>query len=215
MNKHESSINQYIFPFLKKSIGINLQSKKVTVASNSPFKSDEIEIDLHTVDSNSQKTRKFALFWFFSSVLTTLFLITFFSIWFWNPPKSIEYVGLYLFGQMSLLLGVFYSWWKFSVESYSLTIFFNKYTNTVAFTIYNNKPDQENYEQFSNLLKDTIQNCENSRNVQLILQNIPTHILVEEFSSSYLNELVKRGVDVEALLYFLQKRLTNWQQTIQ
>jgi hypothetical protein len=215
MTKQQLTIDQQIFHFIKRAITIDIQSRKVKIQSQSLFKSEEVEIDLYSLDSNVQRTRNFALFRFLFSIFITIYFFACASAWIWSPPKSVEEIAFYLFGQGVLLLGAIYSWWKFFIGSYSLTFFYNKYTNNVAFSFFNDKPDKQHYEQFIHTLKEIISKCENTRNLQSILNNIPTHILIEEFSSSYLDELVKRGIDVGSLLCFLQKRVSHQQQTIQ
>lgn len=211
INKQIFTINQQAFPFIKKSILTDLDNNKIKIKQRSLFKSDEIEIDIDRVNPNIQKIRRLALPWLFISLAISVYLTVCLTAWLWRPPLTLEDFGLYIVGQVALLLVVSMTWLKFFNNSYNLTLFFDRYNNSVAFSLCTNKPDGDQYDNFVETLQKVIVSRDQTRSIQSILSEIPTHILVEEFSSSYIDELSRRGIEVSTLLSFLQKRAVNTQ----
>ena len=86
-------------------------------------------------------------------------------------------------------------------------VFYFRESGRFAFAINVNKPNMKDYESFINDLNATLSEISHKGFIKVALENIPTRILIEEFSASYVKELMNRGVDVQALLAFTQKNI--------
>lgn len=202
-------LEQKAFPFVRKYVALDSTNNKIRINQSVLFKSDELQIDIHRLNPNVQRVKRLALPWLFIAIALSVYLIVCLSAWFWSAPTSTEELTFYIIGQFLLSLGTLAAWWRFFNNSYHLILFFDKYTNTVAFDLISASPTATDCEHFIESVIKHINNWEQTRTLQTLLFEIPTHILVGEFSNTYIDELLKRGVDVNALLCFLQKRTSN------
>ncbi|MEO8402219.1 MAG: hypothetical protein ABI597_10570 [Gammaproteobacteria bacterium] len=205
---NNSSIHQKKFPFIKRTIDIDQNSNKIIISNKSPFKSNQVEIAIDNISENSEKITKKSIGWFLTAFILTGYFIVCLSTWFWNPPKSYDDITLYIIGQSLLLLGTGYLWLKFFNESYNLTLYSDKFTNQISFALYTNNPDKETFSKFIEKLHNAINNTNQRKTINEILASIPTHILVDEFSSSYISELVRREVDISSMMKFITKKVS-------
>lgn len=210
------SINQSKFPYFKQTISLLPQARKVKLMKSSVLASQETEIDFHVIDTNFQKVRQFALRWMI------FFFIT--AALFMGLLKDVAQMRTLLssyasFAPALVLIGLaalyFTCWWKFQTETTHETIVSNRFTGKPLFSIHANLPDSATYEEFVANLKALLRDYQSTQSFQSLLDAIPTHILVEEFSQSYLDELLRRGIDVGSLVAFLQMRALDQERTLQ
>lgn len=203
-------IQQKRWPFFTKTIQLDIENHSLKVSQKSFFKADEIDIDVDTLNANTQKLKHVSWPWFAIATLVTLYTLACISTWFWkSPPSNASDFGFYIFSQIALALASCGSWVKFLTRSFNVTIFVNRYNGMAAVNLLNTKPDPETASHFVDNLKRLIQLREQTRTLHSILQEIPTHVLVDIFSTAYIDQLQTRGIDVSALLSFLQKRIAN------
>jgi hypothetical protein len=200
---------------IKNEVQIDVCQGKVQVKRQFFLKSEEMEFDLHRVKPNTQKIKKWAWGWFLIAFGLTIGMVIALSLGLWSLNLTAKYKAIYLLSQFLWLVVTYSTWWGFLINSFQLTIFFDKYTEAPLFSLFTNKPEEECYRNFIENFKKIIITQEQARSIQTLLHEIPTYILVEEFSSSYLDELSKRGIDVIALLSFLQRKAMNMNGTDQ
>lgn len=78
-----------------------------------------------------------------------------------------------------------------------------------AFSIFRTKPSEKVVEDYVERLKALITDSHKIKTLQNLMNEIPTKVLVDEFSKTYVNELLKRNVDVKSLLTFLKSSLDH------
>ncbi len=210
--KNTLFLKQKTLYLTKKEIEIDVRQAKIKVSNQSPFKTEELMIDIDRVHPNPQKIRKWAFVWLFLAIILSIYFLLSVSAFFIHTPLSFKNYFFSLIRQSTLLIAAFLCGWRYIANSFNLTIFVDRFTNLPLFSLFTNKPEPKSYSEFLELLAKIILNQEQTRTIRSILHDIPTHILIDEFSTSFLEELVRRGLDVNALLSFLQKRALNSQE---
>lgn len=208
MHKNHLVFAQSLFPFIKQELTLDLDKSKVKVQNKSLFKQRETYVDLAEIHENTQRIHHQAVGWLAIAVLLTLGLIIYLAIW--HLGSELPFVTK-IVGASLLSISVIFAWSKFINGSYDLLLYYSKYSNLVLFRVFVNKPSKVDYERFIAKLNEAIADTTKARTLRSIMTNIPTHTLVQEFSISYIEELVHRGIDVSLLLVFLQKRVINGQ----
>lgn len=205
MNKN--SINQKKFPFIKRKVYIDQKRNKISICNQALFSRNEVEIAIESISENSERVQKKSIGWLFTAIVLSGYFLAYFSTWFWNPPTNYGDMAWHIIGQLFLLSTTVYFSWKYFNQSYDLTLYSNKHTDQILFALHKNNPDKDSFSKFTETLHDTIRDSNQRKTINEILANIPTHILVDEFSTSYISELFSRDVDISSMLIFLTKKV--------
>lgn len=203
-----ASIMQKIFPFSQKHFHLDAKKGKLHIVKRTLFKKNAFDIDLYTINTNVEKAKKYAIFWLLFAITISTYLIIYISaIMLGDPLKLAGSMQFYNGVNIVLLLAAVVSWKQYFAKSYHVIIYFNKFNNTPSFTLHISKPDQAKYDEFIKSLNSAIIYFSKTQTLRAIFNDIPTHILVRELGVSYIDELTSRGVDVQAVLLFLQRRI--------
>lgn len=205
--KSDVCIIQRKWPFHKKRLTLDSKKNILITEYETMFSYRQDKIHLHTVDDDPSRVKQKSLGSLILSVFFTIALFILLSTWAWDPPASHDDAVVYIISQALLFfftIIVIGSYFRLKSDN---MVFYFRESGRFAFAINVNKPNMKDYESFINDLNATLSEISHKGFIKVALENIPTRILIEEFSASYVKELMNRGVDVQALLAFTQKNI--------
>ncbi len=208
MTNKTFSFKQRKFPFELKEIIVDPIKRKLTVINQSLFKRESLEEDLHNVDDKYQEFKDQSFGWYMLAIIATIYFIGCLYSWTYKAPKSTDEMGFTIFCQCLLFMGVWYSWLKAYQSKINIVYFRFKNIN-YHLTLFRNKPNKVEFENFIDKFQETISLSQHSQTIQSIIEQIPTEVLVNEFSTSVMKELARRDIDVQGYLLFLRNTLNN------
>ena len=210
MNENRFSITQRAFPFMLKQIEVDIDLQKIKVRNKTLFGDHIFAVNLYEVEQSAQHISNSALGWFIFALFSSLYLS--FSILgslysFLNSFHLKPLIWMF----SNIVMG-FLSWIPYLKKQSNLLVYTNRFNaEQQLFSLFANSSDKQASEEFISKLDEILADLKKGRNVSALITSLmkktQVQILLNEFRTSYVEELLKKGVDVVHLLESLKQHL--------
>ncbi len=211
MKKKDFSLTQKVFPWMIRKFIVDLTHQKIYIHYSSLFKRSEYTVDLYEVDENPQRFSKKSVGWLIFSIILSLYTAL-------NMIPSLLDPTLYTITiplTLALLAGTALSWNQYFNKSQDLLVYTSRFhVQHELFSLFTNTSDKRNYHAFVRQLNKVLEDRQ-GRDLRVIMEQTPATILLETFRTAYIEELMKRDVDVVSLLEALQNYFTKEEERIE
>lgn len=211
----ETSFNliQKVFPWMSRNVEVDPENLKIRVFYKTLFKHQAFSVDLYEVNENPVRVSKKSVSWFVFSVFLSLYTFIAGVGLLTQPVPSVFAMSMMiLFFAISAVL----SWNKYCEESQDLLVYTSRFHSSeyALFSLIADGKNKDEYSQFVSRLGEILTSLRKGRDLRVMIEQTPGKILLEEFRTSYIEELLSRDVDLMHFLDGLQEQFTSRHTTL-